>query len=152
MSFDKTNDGFKMHGAVTMILKKANGEHEVVHKDNIIVNVGFDFIADAIGKAASRPSVMGYIAVGTGSAAPAAADAALGTELFRKAATYAHVAGTKVFTFTTTLNPGEATGAITEAGVINAGAGGILFDRVTFPVVNKGADDTLQSVFTFTMS
>jgi hypothetical protein len=41
---------------------------------------------------------------------------------------------------------------LTEAGVFNAASGGTMFDRVVFPVVNKGADDSLTAVFTFTMS
>jgi hypothetical protein len=47
---------------------------------------------------------------------------------------------------------GDSTGALTEAGVFNAATGGIMLDRVVFPVVNKGADDSLTAVFTFTMS
>jgi len=145
-------ESMKLHGAITLMLKKANGEVETVHKDNIIVNVGFDFIADAIGKAASRPGVMGFIALGTGTTAAAAGQTALVTELDRNAATYAHTAGTKTFTFTAGFAAGDATGAITEAGVFNASSSGIMLDRVVFPVVNKGADDSLTAVFTFTMS
>ena len=142
----------KLHGAITLMLKKANGDVETVHKDNIIVDVGFDFIADAIGKAASRPGVMGYIALGTGTTAAAAGQTALATELDRNAATYAHTAGTKAFNFTADFPAGDATGAITEAGVFNAASAGTMLDRVVFPVVNKGADDSLTAVFTFTMS
>ena len=145
-------DSMKLHGAITLMLKKANGDVETVHKDNIIVDVGFDFIADAIGKAASRPGVMGFIALGTGTTAAAAGQTALVTELDRNAATYAHTAGTKTFTFTAEFAAGDATGAITEAGVFNASSSGIMLDRVVFPVVNKGADDSLTAVFTFTMS
>lgn len=148
----QANDKLKLHGALTLMLTKANGEVEVTQKDNIIVDVGFDFIADAIGKAASRPGVMGYIAVGTGTAAAATTQTTLGTEVSRLAATYAHTAGAKTFTFTTTFADGVATGALTEAGVFNAASAGIMLDRVVFPVVNKGADDTLTAVFTFTMS
>ena len=46
----------------------------------------------------------------------------------------------------------DATGALTEAGVFNAASAGAMFDRVVFPVVNKGVDDSLTAVFTFTMS
>ncbi len=145
-------ESMKLHGAITLMLKKANGDVETVHKDNIIVDVGFDFIADAIGKAASRPGVMGFIALGTGTTAAAAGQTALVTELDRNAATYAHTAGTKTFTFTAEFAAGDATGAITEAGVFNASSSGIMLDRVVFPVVNKGADDSLTAVFTFTMS
>lgn len=145
-------ENMKLHGAITLMLKKANGDVETVHKDNIIVDVGFDFIANAIGKSASRPGVMGWIALGTGTTAAAAGQTALVTELDRNAATYAHTAGTKTFTFTADFAAGDATGAITEAGVFNASSSGIMLDRVVFPVVNKGADDSLTAVFTFTMS
>ena len=145
-------EAMKLHGAVTLMLQKPDGEVQTTHKDNIIVNVGFDFIADAIGKSTSRPGVMGFIAVGTGTTAAAASQSALVTELKRNAATYAHTVGTKTFTFTAQYPAGDATGAITEAGVFNAASAGITLDRVVFPVVNKGADDSLTAVFTFTMS
>lgn len=149
-----TKDGFKMHGAITATLIKADGGVETHYKDNIIVNGGFDFIADAIGKSASRPAVMNAIAVGTGTTAAAATQTALVTELARGTATYAHTAGTKVFTLTTTFAAGTGTGAITEAGVFNSAtaASGAMLDRVVFDVINKGAADTLQVTFTFTMS
>jgi hypothetical protein len=143
---------FKMHGAMRAILKKGNGEILVYAKDNIIVAGGFDFIADAIGKSASRPNVMGFIGVGTGTTAAAGSQTALVTETLRKAATYAHTAGTQVFSFASTFNPGEATAAITEAGVFNASSAGTMLDRVVFNVINKGANDTLTQTFSFTMS
>ena len=146
------DESMQLHGAMTLIVQRANGDTETIYQDNLIVNVGFDFIADAIGKSASRPSVMGYIALGTGTTAAAATQSALVTEIDRNAATYAHTAGTKTFTFTADFLAGDATGAITEAGVFNAASDGIMFDRVVFPVVNKGADDSLTAVFTFTMS
>ena len=146
------DDRMKMHGSLSGILQREDGSVETFTKDNIVVDVGFDFIADAIGNAAARPACMGYIGVGTGTVAPVSGNIQLGTELLRKAATYAHTVGTKVFTFTAVFNPGEATGAITEAGVLNAANNGIMLDRVTFPVVNKGANDTFTAVFTFTMS
>ena len=121
-------------------------------KNNLIVDVGFDFISDAIGASAGRPAVMSHIAVGTGVTAAAVGDTALQTEVARKAATYAHVGGTKVFTFEATFDPGEATGAITESGILNAASTGIMLDRVVFSVINKGALDTLLQKFTFTMS
>ncbi len=146
------DETMQLQGAMTLIVRRASGDIETVHKDNIIVNVGFDFIADAIGKSASRPSVMGFIALGTGTTAAAASQSALVSELDRNAATDAHTVGTKAFSFTAEFPPGDGTGAITEAGVFNAASGGIMLDRVVFPVVNKGADDSLTAVFTFTMS
>ena len=51
-------EGMSIKGSITLLLAKPTGEVEVVHKDNIIVNGGFDFVADAIGNSASRPGVM----------------------------------------------------------------------------------------------
>ena len=143
---------FKLKGTFMAILKHPNGDVETRRKDNLILNAGFDFIADAIGKASGRPSVMGFTAVGTGTTAVASSQTALVTELARKAATYAHTAGTKVFTFSTYFAAGEATGAITEAGICNASSGGTFIDRVTFAVINKGSDDELTVNFQFTLS
>jgi len=149
----KSNDKFKLHGAMKAILQRADGSTQVLHKDNMIVDVGFDFIADAIGKGTGRPGVMTHIGVGEGTTAAAAGQTALVDELTpRQAAVYEHVTGTKTFTFSATFAPGVATGAITESAVFNAATGGTMLDRVVFNVINKGADDTLSVVFTFTMS
>ena len=148
----KESDTFKLVGSLTAELYKSDGSYEVMHKHNAILDVGFDFIADSIGNASARPAIRGYIAVGTSATAVAVDQTALQSQLMAKAATYAHTAGTKTFTFTTTFNKGEATGALTEASVQNAETDGVLIDRVVFPVINKGADDTLKMTFTFTMS
>jgi len=145
-------ENLKLKGAMTARLIRADGSVESRYKDNIILNVGFDFIADAIGNSAARPAAMGYLAVGTGSGTPVPANSALDVELTRSVATYAHTAGTKVFSFTTNFAAGVATGAITEAGILNAATDGILLDRVVFLPINKAPDDTLQMTFTFTMS
>ena len=138
----------------TLFLEKFDAEGNLVEtrrKDNIIVNGGFDFICDAIASS-GRGAIMGYIGVGTSVTAPVASDTALGAQLVRQSATYAHTAGTKVFTLSSTFAAGVATGAITEAGVFNAVAAGTMLDRVTFSVINKGVDDTLTATFQFTLS
>lgn len=121
-------------------------------KDNIIVDNGFDLICDALGKAVGRPDVISHIEAGSGVTAPVSGDDTLESTLLRKVAVYAHTAGTKIFTMSVTFAAGEATGPITEAGVFNAAADGIMLDRVTFAVINKGANDTLTVTFTFTLS
>lgn len=144
-------EALNLHGAMTAHLISPDGTVRTTQKNNMIVNVGFDFIANAIGAASGRPNAMQYISVGTGNAPVQATQAQLTTQIACKKATYAHTSQTKVFTFTTTFNPGEATGAITEAGVFNSDKG-IMFDRVVFSVINKGAEDTLKITFTFTLS
>jgi len=147
----KTKDDFKIKGSFTATLRHKDGSVEVRRKDNLILNVGFDFICDALANSA-RGSVMGYTAVGTGTTAVAATQTGLTTELHRLAATYAHTTGTKVFTLTSYFGTGVATGAITEAGICNASSGGTFLDRVVFAVINKAADDELTTNFQFTLS
>lgn len=149
---EKVKDKLKLKGSFIAVIKHADGSVETRRKDNLILNVGFDFVANAIGAATSRPAAMGYTAVGTGTTAVAASQTALVAELARKAATYSHTTGTKVFTLTTFFAAGEATGAITEAGICNAASAGIFLDRVTFDVINKAPDDELTTTFQFTLS
>ena len=47
---------------------------------------------------------------------------------------------------------GDATGAVTEAGIFNAASGGDMLCRTVFSVVNKAADDTMSVTWTITLS
>lgn len=143
-------DKFKVHGAVTLTLENEKGVTASRH-NNMVLNGGIDFLCNAFGSS-SRPAIMNYIAVGTGTAEVTAADTKLGTELRRKTCTYSHTAGTTKMTLVSTFNRGEATGAITEAGICNASTGGTFFDRVVFPVINKGASDVLTVTFEITLT
>ena len=146
---DKENMG--VHGAFVGTLIKADGTVQTFCKDNLILNSGIDAICNCLASS-GQPSPFNYIAVGTGTTEAKDSQTNLATELTRKGATYAHTAGTSVFTLSTTFAAGEATGAITEAGVCNASTGGIFFDRVVFPVINKGDDDTYTATFKITFN
>lgn len=144
-------DKFKVHGAVTLLLKKKDGTCVATSKSNMVLNGGIDFLCNAFGSS-TRPAIMNYIAVGTGTTAVAATDTKLGTETARTAATYSHTDGTTKLTLTSTFAAGTATGALTEAGICNASSGGTFFDRVVFPVINKGASDVLTVTFEITLT
>lgn len=124
---------------------------DVRKSHNLITDAGFDFISDVIGNG-TQPGEMSHIAIGTGVTAAAVTDTALETELTRLAATYSHTVGTKVFILQALFGQGVGTGAITEAGLLNAAAAGTLLDRTVFAVINKGANDELTEKFEFTMS
>jgi len=47
---------------------------------------------------------------------------------------------------------GTGSGAITEAGVLNAASSGTLLCRTVFSVVNKGASDSMTITWTITIS
>jgi hypothetical protein len=138
-------------GSMKATLIKQNGEKEITQFDNMIVDAGYDLVCNSLG-AASRPDLLAFIAVGTSTTAAAAGQTALIAELDRNAATYAHTTGTKVFTMTATFAAGDATGAITEAGIFNDASSGSMFDRLVFDVINKGALDSLEIEFTITLS
>lgn len=144
----------KMHGSMTAILEKEDGDVSVTRKDNIIVDNGFDFVCHALANAGARPACLSHIAIGTSTTAPDAANTTLLAEVARVAATYAHTNGTKQFTMTAVFEAGTGTAAITEAGVFNDAAAntGAMLDRVTFAVINKGAADKLTVIFTFELS
>lgn len=112
-----------------------------VWNNNLVVTSGLNWVASRLEGVAS--AVMSHIAVGTDSTAAAAGNTALGGELARVALTSGVATGATI-TYITTFAAGEGTGAIQEAGIFNAGAGGTMLARVTFPVINKGASDTLQ--------
>ena len=144
-------DKFKVHGAVTLVLQNDKGVATAFRHNNMILNGGIDFLCNAFGSS-SRPAIMNYIAVGTGTTTVAATDTKLVTELLRKTCTYSHTAGTTRMALTATFNKGEATGAITEAGIFNASSSGTMLCRTVFSVVNKGASDSMTITWTVTVS
>ena len=145
------NEALKVVGSMTAVLTSPNGEVKTVKRNNLIVDVGYDFIADSIASP-TRSGPLSNIAVGSGTAPAAPADISLQTEEERKTSTYVHGLGTRTFTLSTLFTQNEAIAAITEAGIFNAPSGGVMIDRVVFPVINKALDDLLEVTFTFTMS
>lgn len=117
---------------------------------NLIVTAGKNHIA-ARQKTAGIPAEMSHMAVGTGATAPAVGDTTLETELSRVALnTAGGTAVDNVVMYSATFDAGAATGALTEAGILNAGAAGALLCRTTFAVVNKGAEDAMTIIWTVT--
>jgi hypothetical protein len=145
-------DNFGLRGDVTLILRDKDGN--IIDKreiENTIVDGGFDFICDVIGNT-TQPNDMAWTGIGTGTSAVTTADTIIETEVTRVANVYAHSTGTKVFTMTADYGAGVGTGAITESGLLNAAAAGTMLNRVVFDVINVGGSDTLQVVWTITLS
>lgn len=139
------NETFALKGRIEII---KNGE-VVLEKDNLIVQVGKNYLAGAVIAAASTPFVA--MAIGTGTTAAALGDTALQTEVARQAFTSSSVS-TNVVSLSTTYAAGVGTGALTEAGILsNAVSGGTLLSHVVFSAVNKGALDTLTINWTITV-
>lgn len=144
-------EGVRIRGLVQSVLRREDGSVLYQATENLVTDDGFDLLCNVLGLNA-QPSDLTHIAVGTGTTAAAAGDSALGTQVARKVATYAHTTGTKVMSLVATFGPNEGTGALTEAGCLNAANGGVLFNRVVFDAINKAAGDSLEQSFQFTFA
>ena len=139
------NDGLKLTGKLKIAL---NGE-TVQEVNNLVVTDGKEYVASRMKDATA--TAMSHMAIGSGSTAAAAGDSSLGTELGRVALTSTAVSGA-VVTYTATFGAGTGTGAVTEAGILNASSSGDLLCRTVFSVVNKGASDSMTITWTVTVS
>tara|TARA_B100000927_G_scaffold289450_1_gene286092 strand:- start:4 stop:429 length:426 start_codon:yes stop_codon:yes gene_type:complete len=139
------NDGLKLTGKLKIAL---NGE-TVQEVDNLVVTDGKGYVASRMKDASA--TAMSHMAIGSGSTAAAAGNSALGSELGRVALTSTAVSNA-VVTYTATFAAGTGTGAVTEAGILNASSSGTLLCRTVFSVVNKGSSDSMTITWTVTVS
>tara|TARA_B100000519_G_C14209446_1_gene421909 strand:- start:456 stop:899 length:444 start_codon:yes stop_codon:yes gene_type:complete len=145
-----TKDNQKATGKLTIEIKNEHGVTvDTREVKNLVVDDGLEFIASRMKDATS--TVMSHMAIGTGSSAAAAGDTALGTEAARQALTSTTVTANAV-AYVASFAAGTGTGAITEAGILNAASGGTLMCRTVFSVVNKGASDSMTITWTVTIS
>ncbi len=138
------NEDLKLKGK----LKIALNDKVVQEVDNLVVTAGKNFVADRM---KNNSTVMGYMAVGTGSTAAAAGNTTLGSESDRNALTSTTVTNNEV-AYVGTWAAGDASVAITEAGLFSASSGGTMLARTVFSAVNKGASDSLTITWTITVS
>lgn len=117
--------------------------------DNLVVTAGKNWQASRSIDASQ--AVMSYMAIGTGVTAPALTDTTLTTEAARVLLDSA-TAVANVATYTATFPAGVGVGAICEAGLFNAGAGGTMLAHTTFGTKTKDASDYLVITWTVTQS
>lgn len=138
------HDDLKLTGALTIALN----DEIVQETENLVVTAGKNWVADRMNNA---NTVMTHMAVGTGTNAAAAGDTTLQTENDRNALTSTTVTNNAV-AYVATWAAGDATAALTEAGIFDAASGGDLLARTVFSVVNKGAADSMTITWTITVS
>lgn len=143
------NDQLKVTGDVVVEITGPDGSVKDRREiKNLVVTTGKTFIA---ARMVGTPTAMSHMAIGAGTTAAAAGDTALGSELDRVALASATSTGA-VVTYTATFPAGTGTGAVTEAGTLNAASGGTLLCRTVFSVVNKGVDDAMSITWAITVS
>jgi uncharacterized membrane protein len=143
-------DKTKATGKLTVEIKDKKGNvKETRELENLVVDTGLAFIASRMKDATA--TAMSHMGIGTGTVAAASGNTALGTEAARVALTSTTVTSNAV-AYVCSFAAGTGTGAITEAGILNAASGGTLLCRTVFSVVNKGASDSMTITWTVTIS
>jgi hypothetical protein len=149
-----TIESLKVKGRLSIVLRDKDGnvkdERDV---DNLVVNAGLAYIISRM--VGTAKTVMSHMALGSGTTAAAAAQTDLVSVLgSREALDSTTIAGANnnQVVYVSSFEPGDATGAVTEAGIFNASTAGDMLCRTVFPVVNKAADDSLTVTWTITLS
>ena len=145
-------DNMKATGRLNIVVKDAEGNVKDSREvDNLVVDTGLDYIASRMKD--TTEGAMSHMELGTGTTAAAAADTALETVISgsRVALTSTTVTDNTI-AYVASFDAGVGTGAVTEAGILNAASGGTLLCRTVFSVVNKGALDTMSITWTITIT
>ena len=126
---------------------------------NDITDNGFDLICGLMADPAppgGYGDIVDVLGIGWGAGANTAFNATQtdlqGASKDRKAATYSHTPGTKVFTLQATWGPNEpiaGTAGIEEVASFNDITAGIMFSRLVRSILNKAAVDTLEVNYSF---
>jgi hypothetical protein len=152
MNLQKVTEELKATGLVKIVHTNAAGEIvKEFEVPNLVVTAGKQHIAAKIAATTNSPPAMTHMGIGTGTNTPAAGDTALITQTGRVSLAGA-VVSTNTITYTATFPAGTGDGAITEAGIFNASTAGAMLCRTTFPVVTKGAGDTIAVTWVVTVS
>ena len=141
-------ENIKYTGTVHVVHSNADGVVLLDKEyDNLVVTTGLQWIAARLGD--SAPTSMNYIAVGTSSTTPSAGQTALIGELARVAVTVAGGAPSgSTIVYSANFGAGVGTGSLQEAGIFQSSSGSTMLSRVTYPVINKAAGDTVSVVWT----
>ena len=148
------SDKIKAKGLVTFTLTDEAGKIKEQQDHNLVVDTGLAYIASRMKDTTS--AVMSHMAVGTSTTAEADAQTALLNESARVALTSTTIVTTSVANdsvqYVATFEPGTGTAALTEAGLFNDPTAGTMLARTVFPVINKGALDTLTITWKVTVA
>ena len=148
------NEKLKMTGDVSLVLRGPDGSVKDAREiKNLVVNEGLAFVISRM--VGTSKAVMSHMGLGSSTTAAAAGDTDLGSQLgSREALDSTTISGTnneKVI-YEASFEAGDATGAVTEAGIFNATSTGDMLCRTVFAVVNKGANDSLTVTWTITLA
>tara|TARA_R110002096_G_scaffold376638_1_gene570367 strand:+ start:125 stop:574 length:450 start_codon:yes stop_codon:yes gene_type:complete len=145
------NETLKLSGQLAIVLKDKDGNvKEERTEKNLVVTTGLNYIASRIKDATA--TAMTHMALGSGTTNALAAQTDLITLLGSREALDSTTVTANAVAYVSSFEAGDATGAVTEAGIFNAATSGTMLCRVKFDVVNKAADDTMTVTWTITLA
>jgi len=145
------NENLKLSGQLGIVLRDKDGNiKEERTERNLVVTTGLNYIASRMKDATA--DVMTHMALGSGTTAAAAGQTDLVTLLGAREALDSTTVTANAVAYVSAFEAGDATGAVTEAGIFNASTSGTMLCRTVFSVVNKAADDTMTVTWTITLS
>lgn len=137
-----SRESLQLHSNLLLELRGPDGQlkdRRLIH--NLVCTAGKNTILKA--SSAEYLNAYAYIAIGTGTTAPAIGDTALQTEVARSPVQTPTNPSATVYEVTYTFPAGTGTGTITEAGLLDAPSAGNIFAHQTFSGVAKAPADTL---------
>ena len=145
------NENLKLSGQIAIVLKDKDGNvKEERTEKNLVVTTGLNYIASRMKDASA--TAMTHMALGSGTTTAAAGQTDVVTLLGAREALDSTTVTANAVAYVSSFEAGDATGAVTEAGIFNASTSGTMLCRVVFSVVNKAADDTMTVTWTITLS
>ena len=145
------NENLKLSGELAIVLRDKDGNvKEERTEKNLVVTTGLTYIASRMKDASA--TAMTHMGLGSGTTVAAAGQTDLVTLLGSRETLDSTTASSNTIVYVASFEAGDATGAVTEAGIFNASSGGTMLCRTKFNVVNKGADDTMNVTWTITLS
>ena len=143
-------ESINVKGNLEIILLDETGKQKDYRKvNNLVVAVGKDVIASRL--VGNTLAVMSHMAVGTSNTTAVSSQTALGGELSRVALD-STTRSSNTITYVATFGAGSGTGALAEAGILNAASTGNMLCRTTFSTVTKAAGDTVVITWNVTVA
>lgn len=144
-------DALKLKGRVGIVLKDKDGNiKETRDIENLVVTTGLNYIASRMKDATA--TAMSHMALGSGTTAAAAGQTDLVSILGSRELIDTTTVNNNQIVYTCGFEAGDATGAVTEAGIFNASSGGTMLCRSVFSVLNIGSGDSISVTWTITIS
>lgn len=142
--------GFVSALSATLLRADGTKQHLGVVSNRVVTTAGAGFLVDAF-QNLTEAEAINWHQSGTGTAAEAVGDIALGTPQGTRVAGTQSEPSATVYRTVATLSY-TATLAITEHGLFTASTGGVLWDRSVFAAINVVNGDSIQFTYNLTVN